>query len=159
MKATMEPETLDLSTEAWSGETLPIEDFSHPQPVLTSLHGKTIEWTFHDGPLAGKTYRHRFNDDGSVDYQPSGARSWTTASGCACTRIGDNVHVVSYLGDGGYTLTAALNTKTGHVVAFASNATTWHQQKGTFHILGEGRARTRRDRSRRKRSRERLSEH
>ena len=33
---------------------------------IDSLIGKTVRWTFADGPVAGKTYEHTFNADGSV---------------------------------------------------------------------------------------------
>lgn len=35
---------------------------------IDSLRGRTLRWTFADGPTAGTTYEHTFNDDGSIGY-------------------------------------------------------------------------------------------
>ena len=33
---------------------------------MDSLRGKTLRWTFTDGPVAGTLFEHTFHDDGSV---------------------------------------------------------------------------------------------
>jgi hypothetical protein len=40
------------------------------------------------------------------------------------------------LSDSGYTLTLALNFRTGRMVGFASNEKSWYPVKGTFEVKG-----------------------
>ena len=56
-------------------------------------------------------------------------------------KVSEDVFVVSYLSEGGYTLTVALNFSDGTVVGFASNESDWTQQAGTFEVL-DSRVRT-----------------
>ena len=105
----------------------------------TSLEGRTIRWTFSEGPTAGKTFEHTFNADGSVDYWmlgPTGKGKPTHEQKCATTRVGDDVFVVSYLSGSGYTLTVILHLPTGTMVGFASNQTQWFEQRGAFTLVG-----------------------
>ena len=37
-----------------------------PQAERRALLGRTIRWRFSDGPVAGQTFEHTFNADGSV---------------------------------------------------------------------------------------------
>ncbi len=113
-----------------------------PDPVDTdSLHGRKIRWTFEDGPTQGHTFEHRFEEDGSVVWRSTGPGATDHHDiASAAVRISDDVHVVSYLSkESGYTLTVALNLKTGSAVGFASNGKDWVQQSGTFEVLGDGR--------------------
>jgi hypothetical protein len=117
-----------------------------PDPI----RGKTIRWTYEDGPLAGKTFEHTFATDGTVSYREAGGeRKGTNAStnGKPKTeqpserepsvryehaRINDDVHAVSYLSSSGFTLTSVLDLKAGTVVSFASNEKELVVQRGTF---------------------------
>ena len=105
-----------------------------------SLQGKTLRWTFDDGPSAGKTYEHTFNQDGSVVYrsiQRGSAGKPTHEKLCAADKVSDHVFVVSYLGASGYTLTVVLNFATRRMIGFASNEEAWYRQQGTFEVVGE----------------------
>jgi hypothetical protein len=106
-----------------------------------SLYGRKIRWTFEDGPTQGHTFEHRFEEDGSVVWRSTGPGAKEHHdSASAAVRISDDVHVVSYLSkESGYTLTVALNLKTGTATGFASNGKEWVQQSGTFEVLGDGR--------------------
>src|SRR2546428_9775306 len=42
------------------------------------LRGKTVRWTFEDGPTAGTTFEHRFSPDGTVEYRAVGPPSGTS---------------------------------------------------------------------------------
>ena len=105
-----------------------------------ALLGRTIRWRFADGPVAGQTFEHTFDTDGSV--------VWRSVDGADPARlthekfgvvapVSDDVVVVSYVSAGGYTLTVALNLATSQMVGFASGHDTWTQQKGTFELLPE----------------------
>lgn len=39
------------------------------QRPLDRVVGKTLRWTFTEGPQAGKTYEHTFDPDGTVEYR------------------------------------------------------------------------------------------
>jgi phenolic acid decarboxylase len=111
-----------------------------PQRKFDSLYGKTLRWTFTDGPVAGKTFEHIFNEDGtvvfrSVDGNEKGKS--TRPKDSAVVKVTNDVFAVSYLADSGYTLTVVLNLEQGEMIGFASNDKQWFQQKGTFEILKE----------------------
>lgn len=102
-----------------------------------SLQGRTVRWTFRNGPVAGKSYEHTFNDDGSVEYRQVGASKGgpTREKECAIVRVTDDVTVISYLAASGYALTAVLNFSNNEVVAFASNEKGWFRQDGSFEVV------------------------
>src|SRR5437870_13874940 len=37
------------------------------------VRGKTIRWTYEDGPMAGKSFEHSFRSDGTVTWRETGA--------------------------------------------------------------------------------------
>ncbi|SFU28084.1 hypothetical protein SAMN05216350_10154 [Polaromonas sp. YR568] len=103
-----------------------------------SLHGKTLRWTFKDGPTKGMKFEHIFEKDGKVTWRSAGPDAKDHHdSASAAVKVSDDVHVVSYLSkESGYTLTVALNLKTGTATGFASNGKDWVQQSGSFEVLG-----------------------
>lgn len=103
------------------------------------IRGKKVQWTFKDGPTAGKTYEHDFRQDGTVVFREAGA---SKAKGDAeqpvpygTARVTDDVHAVSYKSAGGFTLTVVLSFKDRTAFGFASNEKQWFQQKGTFEVV------------------------
>ncbi len=102
------------------------------------IKGKTLRWTFEDGPMAGKAFEHTFNTDGSVSYRSAGGdpgEKPTTEKKYETARVSDDVCAVSYLGAAGYTLTTVLDFKSGKAVAFASNEKELSIQHGTFETV------------------------
>jgi phenolic acid decarboxylase len=111
-----------------------------PQRKFDSLYGQTLRWTFTDGPVAGKTFEHTFNKDGTVVFRGVDGNEKgksTPAKDSAVVKITNDVFAVSYLADSGYTLTVVLNLERGEMAGFASNDKQWFQQRGTFEILKE----------------------
>jgi hypothetical protein len=120
--------------------------------VATAVHtrahavrGKTIRWTFADGPTAGTTFEHEFKHDGTVVFRtvdrPADRRKGAKGDDSAgvpyrSARVSDDVHAVSYKAPGGYTLTVILNFAEGTAVGFASNEKEWTGQTGTFEVVG-----------------------
>jgi phenolic acid decarboxylase len=103
-----------------------------------TLVGTTVRWRFDDGPVAGRNFEHRFNDDESVEYRMLDDHDngrWARAEKCATSRLTDKVFAMSYLATNGYTLTAVLDFQTGAVVAFASNEKDWSAQEGAFELV------------------------
>ncbi len=99
------------------------------------IRGKTIRFTFDDGPMAKKSFDHTFNDDGSLSFKmldDKGEGKSTRVEKYEIATVSADVTVVSYLGSGGYTLTVALDMKNKKLVAFSSNDKGVSVQRGTF---------------------------
>ena len=95
--------------------------------------GKTLRFTFEDGPMAGKTFEHVFEPSGQVRFRPAGSTgAGTTEKKYEVAAIGADVCAVSYLGSSGYTLTVVLDWKTKRLVAVSSNEKMHVMQRGTF---------------------------
>ena len=125
------------------------------QPADDPIRGKTMRWSFTDGPTAGSTYEHTFSKSGTVKFKPVGggpdaakgasaakkkapkARkpSQPEAPKYAAMRAADDAYAVSYLSGSGYTLTVVLNFKDNTMVGFASNDKQWFPVKGTFEFV------------------------
>ena len=105
---------------------------------IDSLRGRTIRWTFTDGPTAGTTYEHIFNNDGSIGFRGTDKAQrgdFARAKDGTVAKIGDGIFVVSYLSESGFTLTVILSTHDRTMIGFASNNESWFQQKGTFELF------------------------
>jgi len=102
------------------------------------IRGKTLRWTFEDGPTAGTAFEHDFRADGTVVFRVAGtpkdgAKETPVPYGSA--RMTDDVHVVSYKSTGGFTLTVVLSLRDKRMVGFASNEKEWFEQQGTFEVV------------------------
>jgi hypothetical protein len=99
------------------------------------IRGKTIQWTFSDGPMANRTFEHSFRGDGSVSFRPLDGNSDgkpTNVKKYEIATVGPDVYAASYLGPSGYTLTVVLDYRSAQLVAFASNEKDLTLQHGTF---------------------------
>src|SRR5687768_15165882 len=102
------------------------------------IRGKTLRWTFEDGPTAGTAFEHDFRTDGTVVFRGAGtpkdsAMAPPVPYGSA--RITDDVQVVSYKATSGFTLSVVLSLRDKRMVGFASNEKEWYQQQGTFEVV------------------------
>ena len=88
-----------------------------------SIKGKTVRWSYSDGPMKGKPFEHHFAGDGTVGWNEAGQGEPSADSHAKYefARINDGVYVVSYLSGSGFTLTTVVDEKTGRIVSFASN--------------------------------------
>jgi hypothetical protein len=105
---------------------------------MDSLRGKTLRWTFTDGPVAGTLFEHTFHDDGSVRWrvlEGQGKGASATEKRYATMRASEDVVTVSYLAASGHTLTVVLNLASGRMFGFASNNTEWYPLTGTFEVV------------------------
>jgi len=108
------------------------------QKAPESLVGKTVRWSFNEGPTKGTSYDHTFMADGSVAYKESSDQGLgTREQQCAVEKVTPKVHVISYLASSGYTLTVVLNFEDMSVHSYASNEKSWFPAKGTFEMLNE----------------------
>jgi hypothetical protein len=111
-----------------------------------SLAGRTLRWTFADGPTANKTYEHTFSNDGTVVFhevggaaaqKPESSGNKTTPIRYASNEIAPGLHFMSYLSpDSGYTLTVLVDMNKRAVHAVASGAKDWYPLEGTLDSTG-----------------------
>jgi phenolic acid decarboxylase len=109
-------------------------DDRKPDPIT----GKTLRFTWTDGPTKGETHEHVFNADGSVDYHKVGADAKGKPAHekkYAAMKVCDGVYLVSYLAASGFTLTVALNFADQSIVGFASNDKQWFPIKGRLEAV------------------------
>ena len=102
------------------------------------LAGKKIKWTFVDGPVAGWTFEHSFNADGSVAWRiTDGPHKGATerATSYAAVKVTETIWVVSYRAPSVHSLTVGQNLADHRMVGFGSNAKSWTSQTGTFELL------------------------
>ena len=106
------------------------------------VKGKTLRWSYEDGPTAGKTFEHDFGTDGRVRYRIVDAPAKPDGNGTMkgerpryeVASINDDVFAISYLAPSGYTLTTVLDADTGTIVSFASNEKELVVQHGIFEV-------------------------
>jgi hypothetical protein len=117
------------------------------------LRGKTIRWTYEDGPMAGKSFEHTFGNDGTVTWretagkdqgtkpptngkekQKTGKPALEAKAKYEVASINEDVCAVSYLAESGFTLTSVLDFDSGTVVSFASNEKELVPQRGMFEV-------------------------
>lgn len=100
------------------------------------LRGRTLEWSYEDGPTKGTRFEHTFHDDGTVSYRMAGDAKGDGAPGerqrYEVATLGDGVCAVSYLARSGWTLTTVLDLASGRMASFASNEKQLIVQHGTF---------------------------
>ena len=107
-------------------------------PSADSIKGRTIRWTWSEGPTAGVTHEHLFSDDGTVTWQVlSGPQEGHSAEEkeYEVFEVSETVYAVSYLAASGYTLTVVLNFETGEMFGFASGQDQWFPGRGTFEVV------------------------
>lgn len=118
-----------------SGTPLAPSEHMKPDPI----RGKTLRWTFTDGPMAKKAFEHSFDKNGSVSFrsidgaakgEPTEIKKYEVAP------VSARVCAISYLSSG-YTLTVVLDFETGKLFAFSSNEKEMALQHGTFEEVSE----------------------
>src|SRR5438132_6277692 len=57
--------------------------------VKDPVRGKTIRWSYEDGPTKGTTFEHVFGTDGTVTYRMLGEARTKSGNGSAKTRTKD----------------------------------------------------------------------
>lgn len=106
---------------------------------IERIRGKTIRWTWTEGPVAGTTHEHVFHEDGTVTWRvlegPQAGHS-ATEDEYTVFQVAEDVLAVSYLASSGYTLTVVLNFEDNSMAGFASGAEEWYPLKGKFEVLG-----------------------
>ena len=94
--------------------------------------GRTVRWSYVDGPVKGQRFEHVFGKDGMVVYRAPGAESTERAVHYDVAQVGEDVYAVSYLAATGWTLTTVVDMRTRKIVSFASNEKQLFVQRGTL---------------------------
>lgn len=103
---------------------------------MDPIRGKTLRWSYDDGPVAGRTFEHVFGTDGRVVWRQVETEQDAPATGAEpgaqyeAARMSDDIHVVSYLASSGWTLTTVVDFKARRIVSFASNEKMLVAQRG-----------------------------
>ena len=121
---------------------------THSSKLSGQVSGKTIRLSWADGPTKGTTQEHVFHKDGTVEWHSieTGGKSKPAAEGAkaakkpekphyAGEKITEDICLVSYLSQSGYTLTVVLNLSDGLTVAIASNEKDWLPAHGSFEVM------------------------
>lgn len=118
--------------------------------LSNQISGKTIRLSWTDGPTKGTTQEHVFHKDGTVEWHSieTGAKAKPAAESggtkaakkpdkpqYAAMKVTDDICVVSYLAQSGYTLTVVLNFVDNLTVAIASNEKVWLPAHGSFEVM------------------------
>ena len=106
------------------------------------IRGKTIRWTYNDGPTKGMKFEHIFGTDGRVSWrtvdQPSaqsgGGGEKQEAAAYEVAQAAPQVWTVAYLAPSGWTLTTILDLDSRNIVSFASNEKQLVVQHGTYEV-------------------------
>ncbi len=94
------------------------------------ITGRTIRWSYVDGPVKGQTFEHVFGTDGMVIYREPGGAASERPVRYEVARVSDDVWAVSYLSTNTWTLTTVLDLRTKAIVSFASNEKQLFVQRG-----------------------------
>lgn len=95
-----------------------------------AITGRTIRWSYVDGPVKGQRFEHVFGADGMVTYREAGGAASEQPVHYEVARVSDDVYAVSYLSTNTWTLTTVINMRTKAIVSFASNDTQLFVQRG-----------------------------
>ncbi len=87
------------------------------------VRGKTIRWTYEDGPMKGKRFEHAFGTDGTVTWRDAAGTAGPTEPSAKyqAMRITPDMYAVAYLATSGWTLTTVVDSTSGRIVSVASN--------------------------------------
>ena len=115
----------------------------NPNKISDQVRGKTIRFSWLDGPTRNTSQDHTFHPDGTVEWQGTGSELKKKHAEAtppdrphyAGVKVSDDVCLVSYLSESGYTLTVTLNFSSHDIVGIASNAENWIPVRGTFEVL------------------------
>ncbi len=102
---------------------------------IHTLAGKSIIFHFQDGPMANKAFQHDFGKDGMLRFHPVGAKDGGVPVKYESATLDKDVTLVSYYSPSQYTLTVALNFKTGKLIAVSSNGVGMNKQEGSFETV------------------------
>jgi hypothetical protein len=109
------------------------------------VRGRTIRFSWTEGPTKGSTHEHVFHEDGMVEWHAVSDEKKKPAADqdraaperprYSSVEVADDVWLISYLASSGYTLTVVLNFEDGSLVGIASNDKNWFPVRGRFQVM------------------------
>jgi len=94
------------------------------------FRGKSLRWSYQDGPTAGQEYEHVFGTDGTVTYRQLGGGTKGHAASYQAARLGKGIRIMAYTSAEGWTLTTVIDQASGKIVSVASNQDQLFVQNG-----------------------------
>jgi hypothetical protein len=107
-------------------------------PAPDPVRGRTIRWTWKDGPEKGSLMEHVFREDGHMLLRAVNGRRTESARverKYESTRMEQDLYTVSYRTAAGATVTVFLNFKKGTLLGFSSDSEGWYPSRGTFAVM------------------------
>lgn len=107
-------------------------------PALDPVRGRTIRWTWKEGPDKGSLVEHVFGEDGRMLFRVMNGRHKSTAKverTYESTRVSPDLYTVSYRTAAGSTMTVFLNFKTRTLLGLSSDSEGWYPARGTFAVM------------------------
>jgi hypothetical protein len=104
-------------------------------PTLDPVRGRTIRWTWKEGPEKGAMVEHVFQEDGVALRRVVNGRHKGTMREerkYESTRLGPDLYTVSYRTEAGTTMTVFLNFKDRTLLGFSPDS---DPARGTFTVL------------------------
>lgn len=114
--------------------------------LSSGVTGKTIRFSWTDGPTKGASHDHVFHEDGTVEWHSEDKGNAQVSGRVAAERpefadeaVASGIRLVSYLSSSGFTLTVVLNSHSGNITGIASNEKTWVPVHGSFEVVTQPR--------------------
>lgn len=107
-------------------------------PAPDPVRGRTIRWTWKEGPEKGAFVEHVFREDGHMLLRAVNGRHKSLLKverRYESTRVGPDLYTVSYRTAAGATTTVILNFKDGTLLGFSSDSEGWYPSRGTFLVM------------------------
>lgn len=106
--------------------------------ITNPLVGKTIIWSWTEGAFAGDKYELTFFTDGRIHWKGlkgSEKGKEGTDKEYRIVEVNNDIHMLSWLEEVGYTVTATLNLKENTIFGFVSNEKEWYPLIGVIHSI------------------------
>ena len=103
--------------------------------ISDQVRGRSLAFSWTDGPAKDSTHIHAFHDDGTVEWHSVESDKTTERPAYMAARIDDDICLVSYLSQSGYTLTVVLDFIEESITGVASNDKCWYPVRGRFQVL------------------------
>ncbi len=107
-------------------------------PAPDPVRGRTIRWTWKEGPEKGPPVEHLFREDGQMLFRAVNGRRKGLAQDerkYESTRVDPDLYTVSYRTAAGATVTLFLNFKDRTLLGFSSDSEGWYPSRGTFAVM------------------------
>lgn len=103
--------------------------------ISEQVRGRSLSFVWTDGPAKDSTHIHVFHDDGTVQWHSVESNETSERPAYMAVRMDEDLCLVSYLSQSGYTLTVVLDFIEESLTGVASNDKRWYPVRGHFQVL------------------------